>query len=77
VANGGLSVQAFKTKRGKVLLTINKRNRTEQVMLPAEAAGATLWVVAPSTKDHAAAERKLEGRVLELEPFEVAVVQYK
>lgn len=77
VSNAGLSVQAFATKRGKVLLAINKRNHTEEVTLPAEAAGATLWAVAPSTKDHAASERKLEGRVLALEPFEVAVVQYK
>ncbi len=71
------SVQAFETKRGKTLLVINKRNRTGQLTLPAEADGASVSLVAPSTDDHAAAEEKLQGRVISLQPFEVAVVQYK
>lgn len=77
IVNSALSSQAFQTKRGKVLLVINKRDRTEQVTLPSEADGASVSLVAPSTKDHAAAEQKLDGRTLSLEPFEVAVVQYK
>jgi Glycosyl hydrolases family 39 len=77
IVNSGLSSQAFQTNRGKVLLVINKRDRTEQVTLPSEADGASVSLVAPSTKDHAAAEQKLDGRTLSLEPFEVAVVQYK
>lgn len=77
IANPGLSSQAFLTTRGKVLLVINKRNRTEQVTLPPDADGATVSFVAPSTKDHAATELKQAGRVLSLEPFEVAVVQCK
>jgi hypothetical protein len=72
-----LSVQAFETKHGKVLLAINKRNRTEQVTLPTDADGAAVSFVAPSTGDHAAAQQTVQGRVLSLEPFEVAVVQYK
>jgi hypothetical protein len=77
IVNPSFSSQAFRTKRGKVLLVINKRDRTEQVTLPSEADGALVLFVAPSTKDHAAAEQKLDGRTLSLEPFEVAVVQYK
>lgn len=72
-----LSVQAFETKHGKVLLAINKRNRTEQITLPADAEDAAVTFVAPSTGDHAAAQQTIQGRVLSLEPFEVAVVQYK
>jgi hypothetical protein len=77
ITNPGLSVQAFQTKRGKALLVINKRNRAEQISLPPEADGSAVSLVAPSTKDHAPAKQKLQGRVLSLEPFEVAVVQYK
>lgn len=69
--------QAFITKRGNALLVINKRNRTEQITLPAEAAGALVSLVAPSTGDHAAAQKTQSGRVLSMQPFEVAVVQYK
>jgi hypothetical protein len=73
----GLSVQAFETKRGKTLLVINKRNREQQVTLPADADGAALSIVAPSTGDHPPAEEKLQGHVLSLQPFQVTVVRYK
>jgi len=76
-SNDALSIQAFDTKQGKTLLVINKRNRAGQVTLPADAEGATVSLVAPSTGDHAPAEEKLQGRSLSLQPFEVAVVQYK
>jgi Glycosyl hydrolases family 39 len=77
VGSRDLSVQAFQTKRGKVLLVINKRNRAAQVAFPADADGAAVSLVAPSTNDHAPAETTLQGHALLLEPFEVAVVQYK
>jgi len=76
-SNDALSIQAFDTKQGKTLLVINKRNRAEQVTLPADAEGASVTLVAPSTGDHPPAEEKLQGRSLSLQPFEVAVVQYK
>jgi hypothetical protein len=76
-SNDALSVQAFDTKQGKKLLVINKRNRAGQVTLPADAEGASVTLVAPSTGDHPPAEEKLQGRSLSLQPFEVAVVQYK
>jgi len=75
--NESLSVQAFETKQGKSLLVINKRNRAEQITLPAEADGAAISLVAPSTGDHAPAQETLHGRILSLQPFEVAVLQYK
>lgn len=76
-SNDALSIQAFDTKQGKTLLVINKRNRAGQVTLPADAEGASVTLVAPSTGDHPPAEEKLQGRSLSLQPFEVAVVQYK
>lgn len=75
--NDALSAQAFQTKQGKILLLINKRNSAQQVMLPAEAEGATISFVGPSTNDHAAATGTVAGRTLSLEPFEVAVVLFK
>ena len=75
--NRALSVQAFETKRGKALLIINKRNRVEHITLPADADGATVSLVAQSTGDHAAAEEKLQGEVLSLQPFQVTIVRYK
>jgi hypothetical protein len=77
VANSGLSTLAFQTKRGKAILLINKRNRTEQITLPAEAKGAKVSYVAPSTGDHSPAEKSLQGLSLVMEPYEVAVIQLK
>jgi len=77
VANPGLSVLAFQTKRGKAILLINKRGRAEQVTLPAEANGARVSFVAPSTRDHAPADTPLQGLTLTMEPYEVAVIQLK
>jgi hypothetical protein len=75
--SSSLAAQAFETTHGKILLVINKRNREQQVTLPEETDGATVSLVAPSTGDHAPAEQTLHGRTLSLQPFEVAVVQYK
>lgn len=74
---GACTAQAFLTRRGKTLLIVNRRNETEQVTLPTEADGAEVSFVAPSSKDGAAMQKKLAGRALSLEPFEVAVVQYQ
>jgi len=75
--SSSLAAQAFETKHGKILLVINKRNREQQITLPEETDGATVSLVAPSTGDHAPAEQTLHGHTLSLQPFEVAVVQYK
>ena len=73
----GIAAQAFQTAKGKRLLVLNKRNTSQQVTLPADADGATVNLVAPSTGDHAPASAPLSGRTLTLEPFEVAVVAYR
>ena len=71
------AVQAFETSHGKKLLVLNKRNREQEVTLPAEADGGRIDLVAPSTGDKAPATEKLSGRVLTLQPFEVAVITYR
>ncbi len=70
------TAQAFVTPHGKKLLVINKRNRQQTIALPAEAAGASVTFVAPSTGDRAPQPRLLTGKTIVLEPFEVAVVGY-
>ncbi len=72
-----ITVQGFETKGGKKLLVINKRNHPQDLPLPQDATGSRVSFVAPSSKDHAATEEKLEGGTLHLEPFEVAVVLWK
>lgn len=69
-------VHAFDTARGKKLLVINKRNREQEVTLPADADGSSVEFVAPSTGDKAPATETMSGHVLTLQPFEVAVVSY-
>lgn len=75
--SSSLAAQAFETSHGKVLLVINKRHRADQVDLTADADGATVTLVAPSTGNHEPAKETLQGHVLSLQPFEVAVVHYK
>jgi hypothetical protein len=75
--NPGLFVQAFVTAKGKSILVVNKRDFKQQIELPANAAAGSIAMVAPSTKNRPPSIAKLEGRMLDLEPFEVAVVACK
>ena len=73
-----LYAQAFHTKRGKALLIINKRNRRTASYAPEQTVdGASLSFVAPSTDRSIGCHKHMTGRTLSLEPFEVAVVQFK
>jgi hypothetical protein len=71
-----VAVQAFATTRGKRLLLINRRDRMQQVTLPADAQGGHVTMVAPSTGDDLPMKRAVAGATLSLEPFEVAVIAY-
>ncbi|MBB5058819.1 hypothetical protein HDF16_003533 [Granulicella aggregans] len=75
--NASFSAQAFSTSHGRKLLVINKRNRPQSIALPSEANGAAVTFVAPSTGDGKPQSNALSGNTLVLEPFEVAVVNYK
>jgi hypothetical protein len=77
VPDAFITAQAFSTSKGKKLLLINKRNRQQSISLAAEAAGATVTFVAPSTGDGKPQSKALPDTTVVLEPFEVAVVNYK
>jgi hypothetical protein len=72
--NRDLAVQAFATERGKKLLVINKRDKVQEVILPANIGATSIAFVAPSTRDGQPGSGKVQYNKLHLEPFEVAVV---
>lgn len=76
VDSSSITAQAFQTREGNKLLVINKRDRPLDIKLPADAAGADISLVAPSSKDHAPTQEALAGTVLHLEPCEIAVVKW-
>jgi hypothetical protein len=77
MSNPGISAQAYQTSHGKMLLVLNKREREQKISLPADAEGATVSFVAPSTGDHAPDSSTVAGHSLTLQPFEVAIVRWK
>lgn len=72
--NKDIAVQAFDTSKGKKLLVINKRSTPQEVNLPADTVGTSVFFVAPSTGDGPVGTKQMQGTTLKLEPFEVAVV---
>lgn len=73
-SNGDLTVQAFKTARGNCILVVNKRPRKATLTLPQDFNPSQMDFVAPSTGDTGVAHRTLQGRSIDLEPNEVAVI---
>ncbi len=59
------------------MLVINKRSTSLELELPTNALATSKSYVAPSTKDGEPAIKTLHGANVQLEPFEVAVVQVK
>ncbi len=75
--NRDLAVQAFDAAKGKKLLVINKRSTPQEIEFPAEFSASVITYVAPSTGDTKPVTKQVKGSSLQLEPFEVAVVQMK
>ncbi len=75
--NRDFAVQAFSTSKGKKLLVINKRSTSLELELPTNALATSKSYVAPSTKEGEPAINALHSTKVQLEPFEVAVVQIK
>lgn len=73
-ADPDLEVQGYKTKTGRKLLLINKRNASRIVNLPKEAEGATMDEINRSTGEDPPLSTNIEGTSVTLAPFEVAVV---
>lgn len=72
--NRDLAVQAFETSKGKKLLVVNKRSKPQELELPKDISGKSISFVAPSTGDGPAGRKQVQGRILQLEPYEVAVL---
>lgn len=73
----GVTAQAFLTKGGKKLLLINRRNKEVQVGLPSGAEGGRVQYVDVTTGDNPAGEEQITGNLIGLNPFSVAVVDFK
>jgi hypothetical protein len=75
--NSDLAIQAFITEKGKKLLVINKRDKVQEVALPANIEATSVSFVAPSTGDGQPGTGQVQNNQLHLEPFEVAVVEVR
>jgi hypothetical protein len=74
--NPDVAAQAYRSASGhRKLLLVNKRNRSIQVALPEDAAGAALQVVDEATGQNPARTSSVMAQTLELAPFAVAVVR--
>ncbi|MEI6143609.1 MAG: hypothetical protein WCP85_30305 [Mariniphaga sp.] len=76
-ANAAVSAQGFKTKDGRKILLINKKNEETQIQLPAEAINAQVSNVDIITKENPPHQEPLVGSILKLQPFSVAIIKLK
>jgi hypothetical protein len=74
VIDPDVAAQAYRTVAGRKLLLINKRNAVVGVTLPAEASGARMDVVDPTTGENPAQSSTVSGTRVTLAPFAVAVI---
>lgn len=72
-----ITAQAFVTSEGRKLLLINKRNKEVQLELSDKMRGAQIQYVDVSTGDNPPKQRQLNGSMLTLKPFSVAVISLK
>jgi len=72
-----VAAQGFITKNGKKLLLINKGNEKVPLRLPEEAKGARISFVDMTTGDDLPSKETLSAASVKLNPFSVAVVQFK
>jgi hypothetical protein len=74
---GQVVAQGIKTKQGRKILLINKRNTEVQVLLPAEANSSTIKQVDVITGENPPVQTVLSGNSLILKPFSVTVVEVR
>ena len=74
VTGPDVAAQAYRTVAGRKLLLINKRNAVAGINLPAEASGARMDVVDPTTGENPARSSTVSGTRVTLAPFAVAVI---
>jgi hypothetical protein len=76
-AKGNVEIQAYKTKHGRKLLLINKRNSPQIIPLRAEWVGSRIEKVDLSTAENPPQSNKVATTELTLSPFEVAVIHVR
>ncbi len=69
--------QGFITKEGKKILLINKRNEEIQIHLPKEAKDSWVSYVDIVTHENPPSKEQLNGSIIKLKPFSVAVINLK
>lgn len=69
--------QGFKTKDGRKILLINKRNKDIQIKLPSDAKDAWISYVDVITNENPPSQMQLIGNIINLKPFSVAVIKLK
>ena len=72
-----VGAQGFKTKDGRKILLINKRNKEIQIQLPSEAKDSWVSVVDVITNENPPSQVQLIGNIINLKPFSVAVIKLK
>lgn len=69
--------QGIKTKQGKKILLINKNKTEATVLLPADVTNSSVKQVDVSTRENAPSQNTVNGNVVKLKAFGVAVVEVK
>ena len=77
IGGSAIDYQAFKTKKGKRILLINKRNKDVSIVLPGDLKGSAVRSVDISTRESEPRSEQLSENKLSLKPFSVTVVEVK
>ncbi len=72
-----VGAQGFKTKDGRKILLINKKNAEIEIQLPADAKEASINYVDIMTKENPPSQVPLSSKIVKLKPFSVAVIKLK
>jgi len=73
-ADADYTAQGFVSAQGKKVLILNKRNKTISIKVPAEFKAAKLNIVDIASGEKEPVQTKLNGNIIEMQPFAVAVV---
>jgi hypothetical protein len=76
LVSNDMTAQAFDTPQGKKLLVLNKRGKTIELTLPADAATATAVTVDEKSGEGPARSAKIEGGKITLDPYAVTVLSW-
>jgi hypothetical protein len=75
--NGDIHAQAFTNGKSKMVLVLNKRNKSTTLKLSKEFDGAKVSTIDAASGDDAAIVNKVNGDSIELKPFAVSLIEIK